>query len=391
MKDHRFLRGFLTGLVLMAVVIGAGWLLYSRVLDGAGAEDQVTSSSHIEKLDYLESLIDENYLDDYSTDSLVEGMYSGLVDGLDDVYSCYYTADEYAEMSEETEGRYKGIGVVMQQDEDGIVTLLRIYEGSPGEKAGLMAGDILYMVDGVEVTGMDLTEVAALVRDDKTDTALLTIFREGEGEYLEFEVPKEEVEIPVVAHEMLDDGIGYLAMYEFTSVTYEQYLDAYQDLEDQGLDGLIVDLRDNPGGLLDSVCDILGTILPEGTIVYTEDKYGNREDRVCDGDSPIEIPLAVLVNGNTASASEIYAGAVQDYGVGTIVGTTTYGKGVVQSIRSLGDGSAIKLTVANYFTPLGNNINHKGITPDVEVEQPEDSETDVVLEEATELIKEELS
>ncbi len=389
MRDRKFLRGFLTGIIVMAVVMGSIWMILDRVSFGSGAGDEVTSASHLEKLDYLETLIDDVYLGEYTTDSLVEGMYAGMVDGLDDIYSCYYTAEEYTEMSEETEGRYKGIGVVMQQDEDGTVTLIRIYEGGPGEKAGLLAGDILYTVDDEEVTGMDLSEVAALVRNEETDTAQLTVVRDGE--FLDFDIPKEEVEVPVVSYEMLDDGIGYLAIYEFTSVAFDQYLEAYQDLKSQDLDGLIVDLRDNPGGLLDSVCDILETILPEGIIVYTEDKNGNREDRTCDGESPIDIPLAVLVNGNTASASEIYAGAVQDYGVGTIVGTTTYGKGVVQSIRSLDDGSAVKLTVANYYTPLGNNINHKGITPDVEVEQPEDSEEDVQLEEATDLIREELS
>ncbi len=389
MRDRKFLRGFLTGIIVMAVVMGSIWMILDRVSFGSGAGDEVTSASHLEKLDYLETLIDDVYLGEYTTDSLVEGMYGGMVDGLDDIYSCYYTAEEYTEMSEETEGRYKGIGVVMQQDEDGTVTLIRIYEGGPGEKAGLLAGDILYTVDDEEVTGMDLSEVAALVRNEETDTAQLTVVRDGE--FLDFDIPKEEVEVPVVSYEMLDDGIGYLAIYEFTSVAFDQYLEAYQDLKSQDLDGLIVDLRDNPGGLLDSVCDILETFLPEGIIVYTEDKNGNREDRTCDGESPIDIPLAVLVNGNTASASEIYAGAVQDYGVGTIVGTTTYGKGVVQSIRSLDDGSAVKLTVANYYTPLGNNINHKGITPDVEVEQPEDSEEDVQLEEATDLIREELS
>ena len=175
------------------------------------------------------------------------------------------------------------------------------------------------------------------------------------------------MELPSVFHEMLDDQIGYIRITEFKGVTCEQYREAFQNLDEQEMKRLIVDLRDNPGGLLDSVCEILREILPEGLIVYTEDKDGNREEQTCDGKNELQIPLAVLVNENSASASEISAGAVQDYGIGTIVGTTTYGKGVVQSIRQLSDGSAIKLTIANYYTPKGNNINKIGIKPDIEV------------------------
>ena len=184
---------------------------------------------------------------------------------------------------------------------------------------------------------------------------VLTVHREGEEDAMEITVPVTDVELPSVFHEMLDSKIGYIRITQFTGVTGEQYQEAFDDLQKQGMEKMIVDLRDNPGGLLDSVCDVLRKILPEGLIVYTEDKDGNRE------------VLAVLVNESSASASEIFAGAVQDYGIGTIVGTTTYGKGVVQSIRQLSDGSAIKLTVANYYTPKGNNINKTGIKPDIEV------------------------
>ena len=175
-----------------------------------------------------------------------------------------------------------------------------------------------------------------------------------------------DVELPTVSYEMLEDSIGYLRITEFTMVTPQQFEDAYKDLQEKGMEKLIVDLRDNPGGVLSSVCDVLRQILPEGLIVYTEDKYGEKQEMKCDGDTPIDIPLAVLVNENSASASEIFAGAVKDYEIGTIVGTTTYGKGIVQSIRQLSDGSAVKLTTAKYFTPKGNDIHKVGITPDVE-------------------------
>ena len=206
-----------------------------------------------------------------------------------------------------------------------------------------------------------------MVRDSEKDSVTLTIQRENEEKTQDIKVEIRDVEIKTVSHEMLSGDTGYIRISEFSEVTSDQYKKAFADLKDQGMKKLVVDLRDNPGGLLNTVCDILRQILPEGLIVYTEDKDGNREEEKCDGKNELRIPLAVLVNESSASASEIFAGAVQDYGIGTIVGTTTYGKGVVQSIRQLSDGSAIKLTVANYYTPKGNNINKTGIKPDIEV------------------------
>ena len=205
-----------------------------------------------------------------------------------------------------------------------------------------------------------------MIRDSDAENVILTVHRENADEPLTITVPITDVELPSVFHEMLEPKIGYIRITEFKGVTEEQYTTAFKDLKDQGMEKMIVDLRDNPGGLLDSVCDILRQILPEGLIVYTEDKNGNREEETCDGKNALDIPLAVLVNENSASASEIFAGAVKDYGIGTIVGTTTYGKGIVQSIRTLSDGSAVKLTVSKYYTPKGNNIHKTGITPDVE-------------------------
>ena len=193
------------------------------------------------------------------------------------------------------------------------------------------------------------------------------MFRENEEKSREISVDVTDVELPSVFGEMLDKKTGYIQITQFTGVTPQQYKDMFAELKDKGMERLVIDLRDNPGGLLTSVCDILREILPEGLIVYTEDKYGNREEETCDGKHQLDMPLAVLVNENSASASEIFAGAVQDHEVGTIVGTTTYGKGVVQELRQLSDGSAVKLTVSNYYTPNGNSINKVGIKPDVEV------------------------
>ena len=206
-----------------------------------------------------------------------------------------------------------------------------------------------------------------MIREKEDGTSILTVYHQEADEPEEITVTLSDVELPTVSYEMLEDSIGYLRITEFTMVTPQQFEDAYKDLQAKGMEKLIVDLRDNPGGVLSSVCDVLRQILPEGLIVYTEDKYGEKQEMKCDGDTPIDIPLAVLVNENSASASEIFAGAVKDYEIGTIVGTTTYGKGIVQSIRQLSDGSAVKLTTAKYFTPKGNDIHKVGITPDVEV------------------------
>ena len=223
-------------------------------------------------------------------------------------------------------------------------------------------------MNGEDVSDMELAAVTEKIKNASEDHVTLTIQREGEEDSQDIDVSVKEVEIPSVSYEMLDDQIGYIKISKFTEVTFEQYEAAFDDLKGQDMERLIIDLRDNPGGLMNSVCDILRKILPKGLIVYTEDKYGNRTEETCDGDSPLDMPLVVLVNGESASASEIFAGAVKDHQVGTIVGTTTFGKGIVQTVRELDDGSAVKLTVSKYYTPNGNNIHGVGIQPDVEVE-----------------------
>ncbi len=387
--DHRgkFFKGFLLGLLLMALVSAGGFYTYTTA-GQSKVGGTLTNKENLDKISYLEGLIDMYYLNDVNTEELQEGMYAGMINGLGDPYSRYYTIEEYGALNEETQGRYEGIGVVMQQGKEGLVTLARCYEDAPGAKAGLQAGDVLYQVNGKDVADMDLTTVAKEIKDPNVNPVHLTIAREGEKDYLELDVLKEEIKVPVVSHEMLDDQIGYLAIYEFTDVTFEQYQNAKADLEEQGMQRMIIDLRDNPGGLLTSVCDVLNTILPKGLIVYTEDKYGKREEELCDGKTPIDIPLAILVNGNSASASEIFAGAVKDHQVGTIVGTTTYGKGVVQTVKDLGDGSALKLTISNYYTPNGININGVGIEPDEEVELKENGKEDNQLQKAIEVLLE---
>ena len=322
----------------------------------------------VQKLNYLEELIDTEYLDEKDESSLREGLYAGLLAGLKDPYSTYYTAEQYKELNTSNEGSYVGIGAVLQKEDGGGAKVVQLYEGGPGEQAGLKTGDVIKAVDGTDVTEKETSDIASMVRDSDKDFVTLTIQREDEEKTQNIKVEIRDVEIQTVSHEMLVGDTGYIRISEFSEVTSDQYKKAFADLKDQGMKKLVVDLRDNPGGLLTAVCGVLRQILPEGLIVYTEDKNGKREEETCDGKNELTMPLAVLVNGNSASASEIFAGAVKDYGIGTIVGTTTYGKGVVQTIQPLTDGSAVKITIAKYFTPKGNDINKKGITPDVEAE-----------------------
>ena len=362
MKHGTYMKGVATGVVL-TILAGGG----IRAVQFYRSGEILSDVSFTQKVKYLENMIDEEYLGDISTDDLKEGVYAGLIYGLDDVYSRYYTKEQYDQENATTEGSYVGIGVSMQQNAAGGVQIVERYKGSTAEEAGIKAGDVITAIDGEDITDAELSDVVSMIKKKQDEDVVLTVQRQGEDTQ-EITVKVSDVELPSVFGEMLDENTGYIQITEFKGVTAQQYEETFADLKDQGMTRLIVDLRDNPGGLLNIVCDILRDILPEGLIVYTEDKNGNRSEETCDGKNPLDMSLAVLVNGNSASASEIFAGAVKDYGIGTIVGTTTYGKGVVQSIRQLSDGSAVKLTVANYYTPNGNSINKTGIEPDVEVE-----------------------
>lgn len=365
MDDREYLKGIVTGLLIAACIGMGGYLGYQYI--GHSEIDVLSDPYHEKKLEFLEDLIDANYLEDADKDELAEGLYAGLIAGLEDPYSKYYTAEEYEELTKETDGSYVGIGILMQKYEDSGVEVVECYEGAPGDVAGLMAGDIILAVDGEDLAGLELTDVSSMIKNTTADSVALTVKRDGIKEVFDLTVQIRDVELKYVSYEMYDEEIGYIAISEFTGVTEKQYQEAFENLKEQGMEKLIVDLRGNPGGLYTSVCGILDDILPEGLLVYTEDKYGEREETWSDKDAPLAIEMAVLVNGNSASASEIFAGALQDYDAAIVVGTTTYGKGVVQSIYQLEDGSAVKLTVSKYYTPNGNCIHGIGIIPDIEV------------------------
>ncbi len=393
MKDKKgFLQGALCGalaILLVAGLISCGMGTYGIRLGGQKHSGEIDN-----KISGLRELIDARYLGEVDDSELEEGLYKGLISGLEDPYSVYYDEEETKKLVEATEGEYDGIGAVLTQNMDtGIVTLVQIYEGSPAMEAGLKDDDILYKVGDMEVTGMDLTEVVSHIKGEKGTEVSLTVLRGENNEEVTVTAVRNTIQAQTIEYEMKDDKIGYIAVSEFDLVTYAQYKDALTNLEGQGMKGLIVDLRNNPGGNLSTVCEMLDLMLPEGLIVYTEDKEGNREEMESDEESQFHLPMVVLMNGNSASASEIYAGAIQDYGIGKIVGTQSYGKGVVQQIFDLKDGTCVKLTIAEYFTPKGRNINGTGIAPDVEVEyekNEEDPEADNQLDKAVEVLKEQL-
>lgn len=381
--------GVLSVLLVCGIAFGivfSGY--YEKKVQAARASlslgDDVTA-----KINQLVSLADTYFLYDYDKEEMADDIYRAVLDSLDDPYTRYYTEEEYKSLTESTEGVYCGIGAVVTQNaETGEVVIVYPYEDSPAAEAGLLADDVVCQVDGEDVTGMDLDLVVDKIKGEEGTTVVLTVKR-GE-DLLDLEIERRKIDVITVDSEMLEDNIGYIVISQFEGVTLEQFNEAFDELKEQGMQGLIIDIRSNPGGRLDTVTEILDRLLPEGLIVYTEDKNGKREEITSDAECDLDIPCAVLVNGNSASASEIFSGALQDYGLAEIIGTQTFGKGIVQSIIGLEDGSAVKITVQDYYTPNGSNIHGVGITPDRIVELDEEAYaegTDTQLDSAVEYIQ----
>ena len=332
------------------------------------AEEALMSDFFVSKMELLANLVDQYYMNDISVEDMRDGAYKGLLAGLGDPYTCYYTAEEYTALLESTSGTYSGIGAVVQQDlRTMYITIVKPYVDGPAYNAGMLPGDIIYMVDDVDVTGMEVDNVVTMMKGPEGTVVKVTVIREGESEPVELTITRATIEIESIEYEMLDRNIGYILVSSFDEPTAGQFKAAIEDLQAQGMEGLVIDLRDNPGGLLNAVVEMLDYILPKGMIVYTEDKYGNREEYRGTDKEILEMPIAVMINGNSASASEIFAAAMQDYEAATLVGTTSYGKGIVQSILPMTDGTAVKITVSRYFTPNGVCIHGAGVTPDMEV------------------------
>lgn len=390
-EKKSFWKGALCGalailcITILVLVLGVVYLFF-------GSNKVINLKTEV-KIEAIRKMIEERFLysDEVDYDVLRESVIKGYVDGLGDPYSVYYDEAETKSLLETTTGEFSGIGIVITQNlETGLITIPTVYENSPGAKAGLKDGDILYKVDGEDVTELDLDQIVTRIRGEIGTEVELTILRGDNREEHTFKAIRDVIEVNTVSYEMKEENIGYIYVSGFEKVTTHQFEEALNALQTLGMEALVIDLRDNPGGNLSTVCEMADIILSEGLVVYTEDKYGNREVYESDKEHQLNIPLAVLVNGNSASASEIFAGAIQDYGVGTIVGTTTYGKGIVQNLYQLTDGTCLKITTSEYFTPNGRNIHGIGIEPDIIVEYKYDvinPEADNQLEAALNYLK----
>ena len=387
--------GLGTGIALVLVVIGLGMLIFrpTIILGNTQYENGMSGQQMtglLNKANRIINTIEEQYiLEDLSVDDLIEGMYEGLMDVLDDQYAEYYTAEEYAEIKINTEGSYGGIGIsVAGQD---VVT---VYEGSPAAEAGIQAGDRLMAVEGESVSGMSTDELRERISGQIGEVRNLTFYRPSDDSTYDVAVTLAQVEIPTVFWHEIEDGIMYLQITSFDTVTEEQFDEAWEQMMASGMKGLILDLRNNLGGSLNAVLAVAEHLVPEGLIAYTENKQGERQEFYAEGEG-IQVPMTVLVNEYSASASELLCGALKERDVATVVGTTTFGKGIVQTTWSMSDGTAYKMTTAKYYTPNGNNIHGTGIEPDIQIDLTEEQkqmseipeEEDMQLQTALEVIR----
>lgn len=415
-NKNKFWKGALVGALLTAfaglIIVGMSlgiFLIGRTAIDGPQqaaesnqAENQDGSldlNRITKKITTLQQIIDKYYLFDEDTTKVEDWIYKGMMYGLNDPYTTYYTAEEYQKLSEDTEGEYHGIGVMISQNRStGIITVIKVFKDTPAAEAGMRPGDVLYKVGDMEVTGMDMD---ILVKDyikgkDGSEVAL-TVFRQDEGEYVDLKMERRNVTVQTVEYQMLEDHVGYIAVSQFDVVTAGQFKAAVDDLEKQGMKKLLVDLRNNPGGVLDAVVGMLDYILPDDLmiegdkdlvrtnteatlLVYMADKNGKGGQEYASDGHSLDIPMAVLVNGESASASEVFTGAMKDYGRATVVGTKTFGKGIVQNLIPLDNGTAIKMTTAHYYTPSGFDLHGKGIEPDVEVELKEELKNQITVD-----------
>ena len=386
------MTAFILGYIGFSFALGNGILLSGFT---SRRSDKLDYEKIEEKTSYLQSIIDEYFLFDEDMTKVEDGIYAGMMNGLGDPYTVYYTKEEYKALNEDTEGKYSGIGAVVSQNPNTkIITIVNVFDNSPAKESGLQVGDIIYKIDGEEVAGTDMDIlVKTKIRGEEGTGFKMTVLRGDERKEVELELTRRSIEVQTVVGKMLDDNIGYIAVSQFDAVTSDQFENSIEELKSQGMTKLIVDLRGNPGGLLDQVVSMLDYILPEGVVLYTEDKYGNGDVYESDGINELKIPMVVLVNENSASASEVFTATLRDFNWGTIVGKTTFGKGIVQNVLPLGDGTAVKITTQHYYPPSGYDLHKVGIKPDVEVDLNEGavigSESDNQLSTAIEILKSE--
>lgn len=400
MRDNKkFFLGIFVGIVVMVFLIAGLFelalesrtvrmLLFDTVkeMSTISSEEEAertdtTSGAAIdwskvsEKEEAIYNTIDDYYLNEIDNDKIQNGIYKGMVDSLGDPYTVYYNSEEYKQFTSSSSGTYSGIGVAVSQNvTTGAITIVKTFKKGSGEKEGMKPGDVIYKVEGKKIEGIELSKVVSMIKGKEGTFVKVTVLRDGKE--IEFNLERKKLEVDTVNYRMEDRSgkkIGYISVSEFDEVTASQFKSAISELSKEGMEGLVIDLRDNPGGLLDVTCEMLDRMIKKGLLVYTVDKYGKRVDEDATDSDSFDKPVAILVNGNSASASEVFSGAMKDYKAATLVGTKTFGKGIVQSIVPFGDGTAMKVTVSKYYTPNGVNIHGTGIEPDVVVELSKDA------------------
>ena len=371
------------------------WCLSALLACGAGFWIGRSGSGQDKKLAEITNLIQNNYYQDVSQEQIEEGVLHGAVLALGDPYSAYMNVEEKQSYNESLEGVYVGIGVLNTFNSDWQAVIAQVYNNSPAQKAGLQKGDIFVAVDGQKINTMsskDLSEVTGKIRGEAGTSVEITIERNGQE--MSFTVQREEVHITYVTSRMLANNIGYIKIDEFSGSALEEYQQAVAQLQEQGMQAMILDLRDNPGGFVDYAVEIADELLPKATIISVRDKNGNEKQYTSDSKS-MDFPMAVLVNQNSASASEILTVALKENQRAAIIGEKTYGKGIIQSHFNLSWGGYLKLTTASYYSPNGNAIHEVGVMPDIEVFLPEEiqndpslltDETDTQLQKAIEIL-----
>lgn len=370
------MRGKLSALFLVLILIVTNVVSFNLGQNTSPIGSGTTSlsrrgtvdSNQSDKLTFLEKYIEDNYLRDVTQEELYVGQLKGMVEALDDPYSEYLTSEELDDLMEDTSGKFFGIGVYINA-QDGYVTVVSPIKNTPAERAGLRTGDKIIKVDGVDISGANATEASKMIKGEKGTTVTLTILRmEDEvSNTFDVDVTRDEITVVTVESELIEGDILYINISQFNEQTYKEFMDAYNENK-ANAKSIILDLRNNPGGLLSTSTAIADELLPEGLIVYTERKGKETDDQIYSDSKMIDLPMVVLINEGSASASEIVSGAIRDYDRAVLIGKKSFGKGVVQTIDSFTTGDGIKLTISEYFTPKGISIHEKGIEPDIEVE-----------------------
>jgi len=335
---------------------------YEIILDA-----ETVDYENVVKFNRVMGILKKDFYQKVDANKMLEGAIYGLAESLGDPYTVYFDKKQMEAFLEKSRGSYVGIGVTVNVDDDGLLTVIEPAKGSPAMEAGILQGDKIVKVDGKDVTSVsDENMIISMIKGKENTRVNITVYRPSEDRYVQFNIKRKRIRASNIKSEILSGNIGYIKIAMFDSEIARYFRNDLSNMLKNGIEGLIIDLRDNPGGSFEQVVEIADSLLPAGTIVYTEDRDGRKEYRYSDK-AYVDLPLAILINSNSASASEILAGSVRDHGRGILVGTRTFGKGLVQELKLLGDGSGLKVTISRYFTPSGTCIHGTGIEPDIEV------------------------